>query len=57
MEERMNLVVFGASRGVGRALTELALDADHQVPAVFATRLPSMDAQGSGRLIFLTTPE
>jgi putative NADH-flavin reductase len=34
MEEPMNLVVFGASRGVGRSLTELALDADHQVTAV-----------------------
>jgi putative NADH-flavin reductase len=34
MEERMNLVVFGASRGVGRSLTELALDADHHLTAV-----------------------
>ena len=30
----MKLIIFGASRGVGRSLTELALAEDHQVSAI-----------------------
>ena len=48
MEARMKLIVFGASRGVGRSLTEFALADGHHVTAV--VRDPYMVGLNHGSL-------
>jgi putative NADH-flavin reductase len=48
----MKLIIFGASRGVGRSLTELALAQHHQVTA-FVRNASSLDLNNSLLNVFL----